>query len=300
MPRHASSHVRPAGRRVLSAALTFLALCAVVFVLSRCTQSAAPRFGTAPDANAPTVPSSSAGLTLTLATWNVRGHPEKAAADNTWFHETLARLGVDVLCVQEIAGTERARELCAADARLTHWVCTDSTDAMDNAIVAVARVALVDLPDPGGFQHPAQAAYVTCGGFDAVVVTVHLSWKDEARRAQEADSLAAIVRDAQQRDPDVLLAGDFNMLEPELHTLADRLGLTVLDPAGQEGVGTTHKGNRYDYFLATPDLASEETLQVHIVTFFGPDLPIAQRVSDHLPVMATFRTDEAFRDRPQP
>ena len=67
-------------------------------------------------------------------------------------------------------------------------------------------------------------------------------------------------------------------------------------PKGQEGVGTTHANNRYDHFLISPDLAKEEAVSCRIQTFEGEDLETAKRVSDHLPVVAVFDTDEDFGD----
>ncbi len=57
-------------------------------------------------------------------------------------------------------------------------------------------------------------------------------------------------------------------------------------PAGQDGVGTTHANTRYDHFLVSPDLASEDAVSCRIETVTGDDLEIAERVSDHLPVIA--------------
>ena len=34
-----------------------------------------------------------------------------------------------------------------------------------------------------------------------------------------------------------------------------------------------------------------------VITFAGDDLAIAKEVSDHMPVVASFRTDATFRDR---
>jgi hypothetical protein len=49
----------------------------------------------------------------------------------------------------------------------------------------------------------------------------------------------------------------FNAVEAGIAELAEAIGVKVMVPAGQEGVGTTHAGNRYDHFLASPDLASD-------------------------------------------
>ena len=170
-------------------------------------------------------------------------------------------------------------------------------DGQDNAILATADVTGKDLPDPEGFQHPAQLAYIAEAGFDAVVLTLHLSWTDKAKREHEKQLLKAVVQSLLQIDPDVIVVGDFNTTEVGIAELATAIGLVVMVPPGQDGVGTTHAGNRYDHFLISPDLATEEAVSAHIETFTGTDLVIAMRVSDHLPVTARFRTDARFRDR---
>jgi len=51
----------------------------------------------------------------------------------------------------------------------------DSSDGQDNAIFTKASVTMIDVSAPSGFQHPVQAAHVARDGFDAVIVTAHLS-----------------------------------------------------------------------------------------------------------------------------
>lgn len=109
--------------------------------------------------------------------------------------------------------------------------------------------------------------------------------------------LEGIVAEMLGIDPDVIIAGDFNITEQEIQEIADSIGMRVMVPLEQDGVGTTHVGNRYDHFLISPDLANEEAVSCQIQTFAGDDLEIAQKVSDHLPVLALFSTDSQYRDR---
>jgi endonuclease/exonuclease/phosphatase family metal-dependent hydrolase len=150
---------------------------------------------------------------------------------------------------------------------------------------------------PAGFQHPPQVAYVSRNGFDAVVVCLHLTWTDEDMREQEMRLLCELLPRWLERDPDVILVGDFNLTSSAVAGMAQKMGMSVMAVPGQEGTGTTHSGNRYDYFLISADLANEEAVSAWIETFNGDDVAVTQRVSDHLPVAATFRTDERFRDR---
>jgi hypothetical protein len=43
--------------------------------------------------------------------------------------------------------------------------------------------------------------------------------------------------------------------EEGIQELAQAIGMVVMVPTGQEGVGTTHANNRYDHFLVSKDLA---------------------------------------------
>jgi len=235
---------------------------------------------------------------LLIVTWNVRGYPEDNAGERSWFHTELQRLRADVLCVQEIANQERVDEFLQTETSFTQVAFLDSTDGQDNALFATRSVTLEDLSDPQGFRHPAQCARVSRGGFDAVVVTVHLSWADMDQREEEKGRLQGILSQALAIDPDVIVVGDFNTEGTDIENLAETIGLEVLDPAGQAGVGTTYAEHRYDHFLVSPDLAAEEAISCRIQTYTGSDLDTAKQVSDHRPVVATFRTNPQYRDRP--
>ena len=235
---------------------------------------------------------------LRVATWNIRGYPERRDEDTAWFHEQLRKLQADVLCVQEIANEQRLATLLESGAPYSQSVFADSGSGQDNAILAVAGVGLADLEVAGGFQCPAQAAFATYRGLDAVVVTVHLAWEPASARLKEMRLLEPLVREMLQIDPDVMVVGDFNLEPNEASALAERLGMSVLFAVNQTAVGTLHSGSSYDYFLLSPDLAEEEALGATVVVFEDTDLEIARRVSDHMPLLAYFSCGERFRDRP--
>ena len=117
------------------------------------------------------------------------------------------------------------------------------------------------------------------------------------RERQKKVLLKGVVSNMLTMDPDVIIVGDFNTGEQDIQALADSIGMKVMVPAGQAGVGTTWAGNRYDYFLITPDLASEEAVFCRIHVFPLAEIDTAKRVSDHLPVVAVFKTDTKYRDR---
>jgi len=237
---------------------------------------------------------------LIIMTWNIRGYPESKPEYTAWLHKQIVDLKADVLCVQEIANQAKVNAFVHDDERLKKVAFRDSGDGQDNAIFTTDAIGVEDIEDPQGFQHPAQAAYIWYKGFDAVLITVHLSWTDVSKRAQEKELLRQVVQSALQLDPDVIIVGDFNTTEQGIQELASSLGMVVMVPVGQDGVGTTQAGNRYDHFLVSPNLASEEAETSHIVTFAGADLDVAKKVSDHLPVVCRFKADAKFRDRKQP
>jgi endonuclease/exonuclease/phosphatase (EEP) superfamily protein YafD len=162
---------------------------------------------------------------LIVMTWNIRGYPESTPEYTAWLPKQVADAKADVLCVQEIANQSKVNAFIADDWRLKHVAFRESADGQDNAIFGDDRVGLADTPDPEGFQHPAQAAYIWYRGFDAVLITVHLSWTNEAKREQEKALLKKVVESAIQIDPDVIVCGDFNTTAADIETLVVSLGL---------------------------------------------------------------------------
>jgi endonuclease/exonuclease/phosphatase family metal-dependent hydrolase len=258
-------------------------------------QPAGGAAGQSSSATPPAATTTTSSPAVTFVTWNLRGYPEKDAASRAWFSGQLLRLKPDLLCVQEIASRGKVDQFLASERGFSWAAFVDSPDSQDNAIFGTSGVGHEDLPDPQGFQHPAQAAYVWAGGFDAVVVTVHLSWTNTTLREKEKGLLRSVVTEMLKKDPDVMVVGDFNTEGADIRELASSIGLRVMDPTSQ--TGTTHAGHHYDWFLISPDLADEEAIDCHVETFSSADLATATAVSDHLPVVARFRTDEKFRDR---
>jgi endonuclease/exonuclease/phosphatase family metal-dependent hydrolase len=234
---------------------------------------------------------------VSVATWNIRGYPERLEGDTAWFHRQLQKLGAEVLCIQEVANGQRLAQLMANEPSFTEAAYSDAGTGQDNAILAVPAITMKDLDAPSGFQHPVEIAFAAYQGFDAVIMTVHLAW-DDSRRLDEMHRLEPLVCDMLNIDPDVMLVGDFNLPPEQAESLAQRLGMVVLTASNQSAVGTMYSGSSYDYFFLSPDLATEEAQGASIVTFSGSDLEIARRVSDHMPLLAFFACDERFRDRP--
>jgi exonuclease III len=227
---------------------------------------------------------------FSITSWNVRGYPEKDIFNRMWFQSQLVRMGSQVIAVQEIANDDRVRTFISSESGYSQAAFADSSDGQDNAIFATSAVTFQDIDlEPTDFQHPAQAALISYGGFDAIILTVHLTWTNVEWREREKVSLQSWVPRYLAIDPDLIILGDFNTKEIGIQELADSIGMVVMVPSGQTGVGTTHAGNRYDHFLISPDLANEEAVEARIVTFSGSELTTAKQVSDHLPVTAWFQ-----------
>jgi len=234
---------------------------------------------------------------LVLGTWNVRGYPETTSERAAWFSDQLRAMGIQVLCIQEIANQAKVDSFISTEEGFSAAAFKNSSDGQDNAVFFSNGIEILDVSDPEGFQHPAQAVYFRYYGLDAMLITVHLAWTDTAQRANERTLLVDIVKQALEVDPDVILAGDFNTTEKSGDTiagLADSLGLNILMP-DNSSIGTTYAGKNYDYILVSPDLYTEEALDDSRIIVFD-DEQIASEVSDHRPVIAGFRTDLAYSD----
>ena len=127
-------------------------------------------------------------------------------ANHQW--DIAAELNPDIVCVQEIANQGRIDTFVASEVSYSLSAFQDSSDGQDNAIFSKASVTMLDIEDPAGFQHPVQAAYVARDGFDAVVVTVRLSWTNKALREQEKAALKGVVTEMLARDPDLIVLND--------------------------------------------------------------------------------------------
>ncbi len=235
---------------------------------------------------------------LTITTWNVRGYPETREEYRPWFSEQLNELDPDVVCLQEIANNERVNRFVEEEG-FEKVAFRNTSDGQDNAIFAEEYIHLENISNPKGFKHLPQAAYVYFQEFDAVIITVHLTYTDVEQREREKEELKELVPEMLNVDKDVIICGDFNLAEYEIKQLADEIGLNVMIPPGQEGVDTTFgtHGNCYDHFLISNDLLNEEAIDSQIIVFNEEEIESAQIISDHRPVAAEFKYDDHFRDR---
>ncbi|MCK4246401.1 endonuclease/exonuclease/phosphatase family protein [Candidatus Bipolaricaulota bacterium] len=241
---------------------------------------------------------------LVLMTWNVQGYPEGTEVKRELFSTAIGGIGAHVLCVQEIKGIGVVKDFVTNEVGYTQYAFTDDrSEGKDNAIFAFSDVSMDDgrVSDPAGFQFEAKAVYVAYGGFDAVLITVHLSYKDTDKRKEEWALLADFVNQALEIDPDVIVAGDVNTKGKEdwdtIENLAMTLGLQILSPVGPNATPTNYgqSPHWFDHILVSSDLFTEEAIAGYTVLF--ADTGTATDVSDHRPVVALFRTDPEYCDR---
>jgi endonuclease/exonuclease/phosphatase family metal-dependent hydrolase len=239
------------------------------------------------------VASSCASGEIRLMTWNVRGYPEDTAAERALFSSVLSTYAPDVLCIQEIANADRVNTFKSMEMGYGSVAFTDSSDGMDNAVFARNGTLLADLLDPPGFQHPAQLAYFNAYGGSAAlagyVLNVHLSYEDNARRAQERATLVSWAKPRIDAGDNVIIAGDFNTKGGSgdtIYSLAQALRMTVVEPALGSS-GTTCAGSAYDWILVSPSLTTAWCITVQVIV--PTNTTLACDVSDHRPVLATFK-----------
>ena len=237
---------------------------------------------------------------IVVGTWNIRGYPEKTVARRELLSQTLGIVDLSILCVQEIGNQDDVNNFLATETWFSKAAFQNSSDKQDNAIFFAPYVKMVDIPDPGGFLHPAQAAYFKYDGLDAVIITVHLAWNDRLQRAKERQLLACVARKALEIDPDVIIAGDFNTTgEPgdTIEELATAIGFEAL-PNDRP---TTYSGAQYDYILVSQDLATEEaagqsSLVLPTTKMEQGKEDTYEGISDHRMVLTVFLSDSTYSD----
>jgi len=224
---------------------------------------------------------------VAIMTWNVRGYPEDPGAESQYLSHILTTYAPDILCVQEIANDSAVAAFIATETGYAGVAFLNSSDGQDNAVFFRHGVAFTDLPDPGGFQHPAQLASVSISGLGAQVLTVHLSFSDDAKRAQERQTLVSWALPLLATGTDIIIAGDFNTKGGSGDTideLAQALGMEVLEVGS--GVATTCGGSSYDFILISPGIVSAWQATTQVLAPSPDDRTVACGVSDHFPAFA--------------
>lgn len=277
-----------------------------------------------------------AGDVFQIVSWNVQGASESRGEAAAAVLQEAAGLLSDmrVLAAQEVANARAAERLRGALPR-GDWSLSfsDTSNAQDNALLI--RGAQLFCQGPlfaGRTAHPIWAARVRMGDFDFTLVTLHLAYrKGDASAA--ADELRLVLDWAAKRlaepgrDPDLVIAGDFNLPtnkgklaskrggqaswtpieeliseHPQLRPENGLLGrqpkaselIALVDEPSTRSRGSEATANNYDHFLISGDVFDEEYVHASARAMPAEKVSAAERragrrASDHVPIAASFR-----------
>lgn len=259
-----------------------------------------------------------------LVSWNVQTFgrvPQKRQALCREAYEEVISSSVWVLAAQEVANERGSRllmELLPGGSAAWQASFADTPDPMDNGVYfrgeahAPRRGLLfadpvTGEPDRAKMRHPARWAWLLVEDFDFTLVSVHLSYKkgepeEPVRELKNLlDWLADHLADP-KNDPDVVIAGDFNLPTeagkplsaraqdagwPTLESvigehgrLAGKVRVLVDEPTSR---GDRGPANNYDHFIVTGDALEE-------LVWAGRGPTAIAEASDHYPVVARFRS----------
>lgn len=240
---------------------------------------------------------------------NTRGGPSYPARDDYALAATASivqKHGLDVIGLQEIESVDDLKSLLAYLPGFQGLVLMDTATQHCAIIWDAEQCSVTFRPGLGtlaitrGCRQGLHAS-VKAGEFDFDVMIVHLANDDDQVR-QQVNFLQQWLRSGGPSDEDVLIAGDFNLTDRETplkNLLADSLlrwcfeGLAKLTPTRPPLPGGSRYGKTIDHIFMTPACYDNERLGEAWVP--REDLAFAGRyrelVSDHLPVIQSFRTD---------
>ncbi|MFH2205127.1 MAG: endonuclease/exonuclease/phosphatase family protein [Elusimicrobiota bacterium] len=288
-----------------------------------------------------------------ILSWNVQTFgdikPEREAAYEMLGQMFSSQRSSKILAVQEVAndkGSDKFSELLPGGEDRWNTNFQNTNDSQDNGFYVQKSVQvdceefLFARADENGdhrsrddrAKHPARAAHMRVGDFDFTLITLHLTFKGGKTDAS-AEELKHILRwledyfDNPENDPDVILAGDFNMttragatsgskaaLEdiieqfPTFRRAYDAEGKRVRKPteliALVDAPTSRYKGearNNYDHFIVSGDVFDEEFVSGSAGPIPASFIEAAEKkhdvyVSDHMPISAGFLSTGAGND----
>lgn len=135
-------------------------------------------------------------------------------------------------------------------------------------------------------------------GFDFLLAGYHARWAhgDKEKIKEEVSRLKEVFQEMGETRPnetDLIIAGDFNLVPPEIQEALGFVPGTVASGSTLNSKGTI-TSNTYDHILVHNRSATQEMVDnptVLVVTTIAPDgKEFYRTISDHLPVVAQFKT----------
>jgi endonuclease/exonuclease/phosphatase family metal-dependent hydrolase len=246
---------------------------------------------------------------IRIATWNLRKFSERQGAgqyppDLVEIASIIKSARFDLIAIQEVQREGQVVEKLRRQLN-EPWrhVVSDRTGNNERYafLYRADRVDMVDGsaklilgPETAVFDRAPFTANFRAGQFDFVLLTVHLSYTDHARRASEATALAALARRIVDgsAEKDLIVLGDFNEQHQRQNLpLFERQGWTRLNRDATNLSST----ETYDNLLIDPRFTKEwtgiaGTWRFDELDYANDDKLATEFVSDHRPAWAEFST----------
>ena len=263
-----------------------------------------------------------------IATWNLewfnsrsRGFPENTRggpsygprdAEGLQAIAAIIRHDIAVLGLQEIQSAEDLTQLTALLPGYHMYVLEDNATQHcallwnSNRVSARIRPPLRQLAVTPRMRKGLHAS-LRAGQFDFNMLVVHLA-ADRSRSAQQTRIIwswihGGLMPETRPYDEDLIIAGDFNLTpdEPPLRILLDSPLLTWIwegfdETPATRPFGRGGQGSTIDHIIMSRPCAENWRVGIPNVPMDGYDLETYRRLlSDHLPVIQSFRTVPAER-----
>jgi endonuclease/exonuclease/phosphatase family metal-dependent hydrolase len=252
-------------------------------------------------------PTTTTSSTIRIATWNLRKFSERDGAgqyppDLVEIAGIIKAAQFDLIAIQEVQRegqiVEKLRrqlnepwrhvvsERTGNNERYAFLYRGDRVDIVDGS------AKLIVGPETVVFDRVPFAASFRAGNFDFMLVTVHLSFADHARRAAEATALAGLARRMVESgsEKDLIVLGDFNEQRQR-----PNLGLFERDGWMKLNRDATNLGSSevYDNLLIDRRFTGEwtgvaGTWRFDEMDYANDDKAASELVSDHRPAWGEF------------
>jgi hypothetical protein len=288
----------------------------------------------APPAPQPVAPAPAPAAVVRIVSWNLQTfgkhiNPGRKRASEKAMEAVFKDPQTKLLAAQEIADDEAADVVQGELPSEGRWTRSfeNSSDPQDNGFFARDGVQLECsaflFADRGKSRHPARAAHVRIGALDFTIITVHLAY-DHGHADHAFDELRHVldwIRAYEARpgaDPDVVIAGDFNLptragkaasqrahdaqwkpIDDVINEYADLQLVPLVDQPTSRQNGEA--ANNYDHFVISKHLADTAFVVGSAGRMPEDGLKAIEasegaQISDHFPISAQVRSGGAGND----